>query len=73
MKREDIEKVCWHILENCMVIIDGGVLYQNEELCAEAESVRLVEDKERLADIVERSIEEFNAMKNGEEKPGVYY
>ncbi len=49
MKRKDIEKVCWHILENCMVIHNGQVVSQ---------------DYEQLRHIVEKSIEEFDAMEN---------
>lgn len=58
MDRKDIEKVCWHILENCTVEHCGHVISH---------------DNEKLTNIVEESIEQFDAMENGEEKPGVYY
>lgn len=58
LKREDIKKVCWHILENCTVIYRDHVVSG---------------DKDKLVDIVEVSIEQFDAMVNGEEKTGVYY
>lgn len=47
MNRGDIKTVCWHILENCMVIHSRQVLSH---------------DDEKLANIVEDSIEDFRQM-----------